>query len=75
MSALESHVDHYLRLRRTLGYDLEETGRLLMGHPRCCLDRRRERAKTACPVQGPDADQPVPAVGEVPRAATGRSPG
>ena len=29
MSALESHVDDYLRLRRTLGYDLEETGRLL----------------------------------------------
>ena len=26
--------------------------RRLMGHPRCCLDRRRERAKTACPVQG-----------------------
>ena len=26
--------------------------RVLMGHPRCCLDRRRERAKTACPVQG-----------------------
>ena len=25
---------------------------LLMGHPRWCLDRRRERAKTACPVQG-----------------------
>ena len=29
MSALEPHVDDYLRLRRTLGYDLEETGRLL----------------------------------------------
>jgi integrase len=29
MSALEHHVDDYLRLRRTLGYDLEETGRLL----------------------------------------------
>ncbi len=29
MSALEQHVDDYLRLRRTLGYDLEETGRLL----------------------------------------------
>jgi integrase/recombinase XerD len=29
MSALETHVDDYLRLRRTLGYDLEETGRLL----------------------------------------------
>lgn len=29
MSALERHVDDYLRLRRTLGYDLEETGRLL----------------------------------------------
>jgi integrase/recombinase XerD len=29
MSALESHVDDYLRLRRALGYDLEETGRLL----------------------------------------------
>jgi integrase len=29
MSALENHVDDYLRLRRTLGYDLEETGRLL----------------------------------------------
>ena len=28
------------------------SSRLLMGHPRCCLDRRRERAKTACPVQG-----------------------
>lgn len=29
MSALQQHVDEYLRLRRTLGYDLEETGRLL----------------------------------------------
>ncbi len=29
MSALETHVDAYLRLRRTLGHDLEETGRLL----------------------------------------------
>jgi integrase/recombinase XerD len=29
MSALEPHADDYLRLRRTLGYDLEETGRLL----------------------------------------------
>ena len=29
MSALENHVDDYLRLRRALGYDLEETGRLL----------------------------------------------
>jgi integrase/recombinase XerD len=29
MSTLENHVDDYLRLRRTLGYDLEETGRLL----------------------------------------------
>ncbi|MDQ2897392.1 MAG: tyrosine-type recombinase/integrase [Actinomycetota bacterium] len=29
MSALETHVAAYLRLRRTLGYDLEETGRLL----------------------------------------------
>jgi integrase len=29
MSALQSHVDDYLRLRRALGYDLEETGRLL----------------------------------------------
>jgi integrase/recombinase XerD len=29
MSALQHHVDDYLRLRRTLGYDLEETGRLL----------------------------------------------
>ena len=29
MSALEPHVDDYLRLRRTLGYDLVETGRLL----------------------------------------------
>jgi integrase len=29
MSALESHVDDYLRLRRALGYDLVETGRLL----------------------------------------------
>ena len=29
MSALEPHVDDYLRLRRTLGYVLEETGRLL----------------------------------------------
>jgi len=29
MSALENHVDGYLRLRRTLGYDLTETGRLL----------------------------------------------
>ena len=29
MSALETHVDGYLRLRRTLGYDLTETGRLL----------------------------------------------
>ena len=29
MSALQSHVDDYLRLRRTLGYDLVETGRLL----------------------------------------------
>jgi integrase len=29
MSALEPHVDDYLRLRRTLGYDLAETGRLL----------------------------------------------
>jgi integrase/recombinase XerD len=29
MSALETHVDDYLRLRRTLGYDLVETGRLL----------------------------------------------
>lgn len=29
MSALETHVDAYLRLRRTLGYDLTETGRLL----------------------------------------------
>lgn len=29
MSALQHHVDEYLRLRRTLGYDLEETGRLL----------------------------------------------
>ena len=29
MSALENHVDDYLRLRRTLGYDLLETGRLL----------------------------------------------
>jgi hypothetical protein len=27
------------------------------------------------PVRGPRADQPVPAVGEVPQAATGRSPG
>lgn len=29
MSALERHVDDYLRLRRTLGHDLRETGRLL----------------------------------------------
>jgi integrase/recombinase XerD len=29
MSPLESHVDDYLRLRRTLGYDLVEAGRLL----------------------------------------------
>ncbi len=29
MSALEKHVDDYLRLRRALGYDLVETGRLL----------------------------------------------
>ena len=29
MSWLEIHVDAYLRLRRTLGYDLVETGRLL----------------------------------------------
>ena len=29
MSALQHHVDDYLRLRRALGYDLEETGRLL----------------------------------------------
>lgn len=29
MSALERHVDDYLRLRRTLGYDLVETYRLL----------------------------------------------
>jgi integrase len=29
MSWLEIHVDAYLRQRRTLGYDLEETGRLL----------------------------------------------
>ena len=29
MIALQHHVDDYLRLRRTLGYDLEETGRLL----------------------------------------------
>jgi len=29
MSALKPHVDDYLRLRRTLGYDLEEAGRLL----------------------------------------------
>ncbi len=29
MSPLEKHVDDYLRLRRTLGYDLVETGRLL----------------------------------------------
>ena len=29
MSALQSHVDDYLRLRRALGYDLEEAGRLL----------------------------------------------
>jgi integrase/recombinase XerD len=29
MSALENHVDDYLRLRRKLGYDLKETGRLL----------------------------------------------
>jgi integrase len=29
MSPLQNHVDDYLRLRRTLGYDLEETGRLL----------------------------------------------
>jgi len=27
-------------------------GWLLMGHPRWCLDRRRERAIAACPVQG-----------------------
>ncbi len=29
MSALERHVNDYLRLRRTLGNDLTETGRLL----------------------------------------------
>ena len=29
MSALQHHVDDYLRLLRALGYDLEETGRLL----------------------------------------------
>ncbi len=29
MNALEIHVDDYLRLRRTLGHDLDETGRLL----------------------------------------------
>ena len=29
MSTLETHVQNYLRLRRTLGYDLTETGRLL----------------------------------------------
>jgi integrase/recombinase XerD len=29
MSALERHVDDYLRLRRTLGNDLDEAGRLL----------------------------------------------
>jgi integrase len=29
MSALEQHADDYLRLRRRLGYDLEEAGRLL----------------------------------------------
>ena len=27
-----------------------------------CLDRRRERATIACPVEGHDADQPLPAV-------------
>ena len=31
---------------------------LLMGHPRWCLDRRRERAKTACPVQGLEQTSP-----------------
>ena len=25
---------------------------VLIGHPLCCLDHRRERAKSACPVQG-----------------------
>ena len=35
-----------------------EMTRLLMGHPRWCLDRRRERAKTACPVQGLEQTSP-----------------
>ena len=39
-----------------------EIGRLLIGHPRCCLDRRREEGQRFLPGAGPKADQPVPAV-------------
>jgi hypothetical protein len=38
-----------------------DPGRLI-GHPRSCLDRRREQGRRDLPGAGPKADQPVPAV-------------
>jgi Family of unknown function (DUF5677) len=40
-----------------------------------CLDRRRERASIACPCRRANERPARPGGGEVPRAATGRSPG
>ncbi len=49
---------------------------LLIGHPGCCLDRRRGRAELLLAlVGGPIKDQPLPAVVRCREAATGRSPG
>jgi hypothetical protein len=48
--------------------------RLLIGHPGICLDRRRERASTACPCRRACQRPAPPGGGEVPQAATGRSP-
>ena len=49
---------------------------LLIGHPSCCLDRRRGRAYLPLAlVGGPIKDQPLPAVVRCREAATGRSPG
>jgi hypothetical protein len=50
--------------------------RLPIGHPGCCFDRRRERARVLlCPCQRANKGPAPPGGGEVPQAATGRSPG
>jgi integrase/recombinase XerD len=66
MSALERHVDDYLRLRRTLGYDLVETYRLLRRFVAHLDAEAIEHVTTAVAVEwslGPNVNAPssVPA--------------